>query len=367
MAEALRIEDLDRLVLVWLAMRATHEDKRAPPRKSLVSALTPHARTLGVPAESIARQSLARLRAGGDIDADTTMILSTAGRAKALAALGVPSLPKRAAWRWVQGLLVARGLGATPTPEVLRRFGDPVGLAAAALQAGRRLPGTGALSLTQVANAVAWGAIGVESNKPFSRNAVLAHLVQRAQPVIATPKRPRKGAADAKQLLRTLVALDLGIAAGHAPLQAALVQRWLRAAGPQEAGRDVAPPPASPAAPKVATETGKPAVSAPPVAAGEPVDLGTFAEGVLAAARSVPQEGRFGEHKVFVSRAWDAFLGDGGGVRDLAGFKGLLVQANQRGLLRLSRADLVEVMSPEDLARSEIQSLGATFHFIRVD
>lgn len=381
MATALRIEDLDRLVLVWLAMRATHEGKRAPQRKSLESVLRPHALALGVPAESVARQSLARLRAGGDIDADTTMILSTAGEAKALAALGMPALPKRAAWKWVHGLLVARGLGATHPEKTSERLGTPEALAMAVLQAELKLPDTGALSPAQMGDAVAWRALGVASSKPFTRNAVLEHLVERAQPAAPSPERsPRKQGAkrrpELKQLLRALLALDLGIAPGHTPLQVALVQRWLRgAAGPQEAGRDVATPAAraaTPDPPTAAIDAGAPVQSAPPArpatAADEPGDLRTFADHTLAAARSVPEGGRFGEHKVFVSRAWDAFLARGNGaVKDLATFKERLVRANQQGLLRLSRADLVEVMDPADLARSEIQSLGATFHFVRVD
>jgi len=52
---------------------------------------------------------------------------------------------------------------------------------------------------------------------------------------------------------------------------------------------------------------------------------------------------------------------------DLESFKRMLLRANQKGLLSLSRADLVEAMNAEDVRRSEIESLGDTVHFVRVD
>ena len=55
------------------------------------------------------------------------------------------------------------------------------------------------------------------------------------------------------------------------------------------------------------------------------------------------------------------------GIADLGDFKQRLLRANQAGLLSLSRADLVEAMDPADVRASEISSLGATFHFVRVD
>ena len=52
---------------------------------------------------------------------------------------------------------------------------------------------------------------------------------------------------------------------------------------------------------------------------------------------------------------------------DLPAFKQRLVEANQAGLLTLSRADLVQVMDPADVRDSEIQYLNATFHFLLVE
>jgi hypothetical protein len=90
-----------------------------------------------------------------------------------------------------------------------------------------------------------------------------------------------------------------------------------------------------------------------------------FASDVLAVARAA-KSGRWGEHKVFVSQIWDD-LRRRGEAGDFAAFKRRLVDANRRGLLRLSRADLVEAMDQKLVKHSEIESLGATFHFVRTD
>ncbi len=45
-------------------------------------------------------------------------------------------------------------------------------------------------------------------------------------------------------------------------------------------------------------------------------------------------------------------------------FKKKLLEANRRGLLTLMRADLVGAMDPAEVAQSEINDRGATFHFV---
>ena len=85
------------------------------------------------------------------------------------------------------------------------------------------------------------------------------------------------------------------------------------------------------------------------------------------AVRRLPPESRFGENKVFISHVWrqlrDEAAIDG---LELAPFKRRLVEANREGLLRLSRADLVEAMSPADVEESATAYENATFHFIRL-
>jgi hypothetical protein len=97
-----------------------------------------------------------------------------------------------------------------------------------------------------------------------------------------------------------------------------------------------------------------------------PLDPAALAERVKAAARACPT-GRFGDHKVFIAHVWDRLRDepDLAGM-DLDGFKRALAEANNLRLLDLARADLVQAMDPEDVRRSEIQYLNATFHFIRI-
>lgn len=93
-----------------------------------------------------------------------------------------------------------------------------------------------------------------------------------------------------------------------------------------------------------------------------------FARLALDSARRA-KTGRWGDNKVFVSHAWAQFKRDGHagrGASSLREFKDRLVETNRAALISLSRADLVEAMSPKDVRESEISHLGATFHFIRL-
>lgn len=107
------------------------------------------------------------------------------------------------------------------------------------------------------------------------------------------------------------------------------------------------------------------------VVRGDAEELQNFAASVLAAARSC-RTGKWGESKVFVNHAWRAYARLAGqmsfaGHMSLATFKVNLIKAQRQGLLRLSRADLVEAMPAKDVSESVIHSLGATYHFVYKD
>lgn len=100
-----------------------------------------------------------------------------------------------------------------------------------------------------------------------------------------------------------------------------------------------------------------------------PVSAVLSAEALLAMIReaipAIGADGRHGPDKVFVSALWhrishDARLLD----YTLDRFKHWLVTANRDRLLDLARADLVGAMDPRQVAESEIEDLGATFHFV---
>jgi hypothetical protein len=95
----------------------------------------------------------------------------------------------------------------------------------------------------------------------------------------------------------------------------------------------------------------------------------TSADALLTLVReAIPRigsDGRFGTEKVFVSAIWHRIESDNR-LPDLSldRFKRWLVTANRDQLLDLARADLVGAMDPKLVRESEIEDLGATFHFV---
>jgi hypothetical protein len=98
-----------------------------------------------------------------------------------------------------------------------------------------------------------------------------------------------------------------------------------------------------------------------------PEDLPTFAQAVVEVVRQSPSD-RFGGRRMFIHHVWHRL--QAGGATLTGGeeaFKTLLTKANNKGLLRLSRADLVGVHDPADLTAAETRYLDEVFHFIRLD
>ncbi|MEO7735837.1 MAG: hypothetical protein ABIY55_33085 [Kofleriaceae bacterium] len=116
--------------------------------------------------------------------------------------------------------------------------------------------------------------------------------------------------------------------------------------------------------PRSATVAAIPA-STPPFTA----PISDAAEGLLVAVREaipmVGSDGRYGKENVFVSALWRQVAGNQR-LTDLSldGFKRWLVTANRNQLLALARADLVDDMDARLVEDSEIEDLGATFHFV---
>jgi hypothetical protein len=86
---------------------------------------------------------------------------------------------------------------------------------------------------------------------------------------------------------------------------------------------------------------------------------------VREAVARIGSDGRFGSEKVFVSAIWHHIERDGLMPElSIDRFKRWLVIANREQLIDLARADLVGAMDPKLVAESEIEDLGATFHFV---
>jgi hypothetical protein len=108
--------------------------------------------------------------------------------------------------------------------------------------------------------------------------------------------------------------------------------------------------------------------AAPAAPAGEPFDLNVFAATVRTLAATRPPEDRFHDNMVFISALWRASQQEPTFPRlSLADFKQRLLEANQRHLLHLCRADMPEYMDPQLVAESRTDYQNATFHFVLVE
>ena len=232
------------------------------------------------------------------------MRLTDAGRACALEFLAVGELPPRSTWATIQAkFLVPKALGLAAAPEEQRK----------------------------------------RIEKP---DGLAALLLRRRYDVQVT----------ANATLMAVVSALLGLAAkrsGIAALRSLVLEGWADGAAPRPA-----------AVPQL-----EPRPIAPPPDALEPVefDLPAFAQTVKAAARDCPT-GRFGDNKVFISHVWRRLRDEPGfPAMDLPTFRERLTEANNAGLLTLSRADLVQLMDPADVQESLTRYLNAEFHFILLE
>ncbi len=300
-----------------------------PAKKSLAPAklradLAPLFRDLS-PADEFG-DVLAALRAAGLVT-PRGQVLTDAGRARALAFLGVERVPGRGDWAAVKAkCLLPKALGQTPPKDAKR-------LAALLLMRKLGLPvGTGS-TLAAVFEAIACRELGFPD--AVSLKALIPTLLEQVVKA-DTPL----AAKDVEEIApRTL----LGVTGrGANALRDTALADWF-------AGSSA------------------PASVAPVAGDDEPFDLEAFAATVRSVARDCPT-GRFGGNKVFISHVWQQ-LRDEPRFAALGhdGFKAKLVDANRANLLTLSRADLVQLMDPIDVRESETTFLTAVYHFISVE
>jgi hypothetical protein len=264
--------------------------------------------------------------------------LTDTGREAALEFLGLRELPPRTTWNTLRTrYLVPKALGLPDSsPETLKRISRKPNLEAVLLAARYDLPAGAAASLKSAVEALACKELGFPDET--SVEAVKARVLSK---LLGTDER-----LPLKEIQKQLPRVAVG-ARNSKPeaLRDALLQRW---ADPSGAARPAAEP-----------ETEPEHV--------ERFDLPTFARTVQAAARNSPA-GRFGDNKVFINHVWRQLRNEPSFPHlDLAAFKNALAEANHAGLVRLSRADLVQVMDPADVQESETRYLDAVFHFILLE
>ncbi|HSP81900.1 MAG TPA: hypothetical protein VLQ93_25490 [Myxococcaceae bacterium] len=329
MLEGTQVARLGELALAWLLTRK--EGKGA--RSELSRTLKPFAEHRWSSGEWSTRldETLATLEEGGlaTRTARNGLALTPQGRAHALAWLGVKSA-SGLTWKQLKSKhLLARALELPASSGNLSRLGSAEGMRAVLVQKHLGMEAPGSRSLAQVRDALCWKQLGVETDKPFTLAAVQAVLLSR---VLQAPRE-----VTAPQALQQLAARSVGAKRSDADsLRLAALRSWLVPAAPTSPSSFEASP---------AEE-----------------DLRDFASRVLQAAKG-STSGRFGEGKVFISHVWRALKDQVQGLDEQA-FKDRLVEANQKRLLSLSRADMVEAMDPTDVSASEIHSATSTFHFI---
>jgi hypothetical protein len=267
--------------------------------------------------------------------------LTDAGRDAALEFIGLRELPPRTTWNTLRTrYLVPKALGLPDSsPETLKRISRKPNLEAVLLAARYDLPAGAGASLKSALEALACKELGFPDETGVE--AVKARVLGR---LLGTDER-----LSLKEIQKQLPRVAVG-ARNSKPeaLRDALLQRWADPSGTAQTAPAVAEP-----------ETEPEHV--------ERFDLPTFARTVQAAARTCPT-GRFGDNKVFINHVWRQLQNEPGFPRlDLAAFKGALAEANQAGLIRLSRVDLVQVMDPADVRESETRYLDAVFHFILLE
>jgi hypothetical protein len=212
-------------------------------------------------------------------------------------------------------------------------------LAALVLKRKFGLPAEAGSTVSQVLEAVACKHLGFEQETTLEGllSAVLSKL-------IGSDRLTRK------ELVKQLPLFETGMADGSADAaRCALVREGLRGSMTKERQS----PPPSP--PRLEPEP-------------EPVDLPTFAATVRALATDSPPHDRLHNNKVFIAALHRAIEQEPSVPRmSLAEFKERLVEAHSQNLLRLSTADHLQEMNPQQAADSETTDQHTAFHFVTLE
>ena len=279
--------------------------------------------------------------------------LTVEGQQQALQFLGLDSLPPGLNWGTIKKVyLPMLALGIPVASQQARtRLKGVDALRGEILRRHYELPIDACPSLRQAVEALAWQQIDPGSQrKAFNKDEVIAFLLGRLiglergmkldqlrNQVVARAVGARNNSAD--ELYDATVRTLIDRLATRAPT----------APDPVTSGQDTQEAVAQPGARR------------------QPFDLDGFARQIARAARQAEPSAHFGENKVFISRIWQQLHAQPP-FREMQidDFKARLAEANHRGLLELSQADLVEAMPPGEVAESETRYHNAIYHFVRI-
>jgi hypothetical protein len=311
--------------------------------------------------------ALAALCAAGQVE-PATLALTTAGKARLSASLGIGGVPRATDWKEFKAKYLPRLFGSDALPD--RRLCDPRAvvlaerLGVAVPKPGKTGRGkTARLETERDAVLLAWLKKDLQIRGRVSLETVGAALLGRELGL-----RPRQ--TRAAILRQSSLVLSGAKADTTQAVTDALTLRWLCGEAPSRALTESLPSSAVSgvsSGPGDDTEAWQIAPSANKKTTSGGLDDAVVARvaAKIERAASGPRARAFGRNKVFIASVWESLAVDPE-VRALGegGFKALLVEAHRRGLVDLSRADLVAAMDPKDVAASETRHRNATYHFI---
>jgi hypothetical protein len=271
--------------------------------------------------------------------------LTETGRQQALSALGLKALPPKLDWSQARKMLAVQVLAPAQAAS------QPLTADAIATQilvAQHGLPASVA-TLAQAIERLAWRALDVETDAPFTAAAVQRHLLRELVPADA------RATGSAWRRMFAMRAIHANGHTADALARALLLSDGLQPGQPQQAR----PPQQRDKRPGVGNDNA-------PVRPEQP-SLTDFARAVARAAHS-PQVLRFHGDRAFIGSVWEhmrasKLIGD----MSLDEFKSNLVSAHRKQLLEIVRADLVGAMDPNEVRRSEARHDNATYHFVALN
>jgi hypothetical protein len=269
--------------------------------------------------------------------------LTETGRAEALAFLGISVLPSKFEWKTAKAkYFVARALGIDPNDKAMaERLKNEGDLAALLIKRQYHLPAETGTTLNSVLEALLCQTLGFQ-NETSLKGLKTAQLMKMLGAPMPLSQEQMK-----KQIPRVLLKTTKG---GIAGLRELVLRESVQALCETHPA-----------------DSAQPVDTTIPLAPSEPFDLTAFAHTVQAAARNC-QTGWYYDNKVFINHVYQSIASEPAFSRmTIDDFKQRLVEANRANLLRLSSADLVTTMNPEDVKASETHQLNATYHFILVE
>jgi hypothetical protein len=373
------LQTIQRLLLARLLVRTKRPLSREEVVKSVSQAICPP--LSAADAEEAARRALAQCERSGLVATigaaraparskkqtklqkrkqEPRPVLTPKARDLAAGWFGGPRMPVIKNWEHARQLVALSLIGRATMADKVLRVDD----LAAVILAERQRVSPSVKTLPAVVDYLAWRALGVETSAAFDVDAVQRHLLQKLVPADVRVSRTT---------WRRMLAMRAAVATGHdadaltralfaqrakpEPVKKTRVAKRTRLAGPVAKRTSVA---------KARKTPSSPANDNTPSRVAQP-SLADFAAAVRAAAH-MPTVTRFHDDRAFIGSVWEHMQEDGqvAGM-SLAEFKSRLIAAHRDGLLRITRADLVGAMDPDEVERSEARYQDATFHFVALE